>query len=115
MRFTRNRKQLHMSFFRCSVALSVVTPHAGTNEVFPLISTTARPRNHVVNRKWWPVISAVLAFESISAKDVFATQLDLLERNAQVSTQADNTWKGECVSHGADGNCGALFHHFGFG
>lgn len=110
-----NSQQPHPCFVGGAVSLFVIALDARCCQVLPRINTAAGTRNDVVHRKRWSASTTVGTFHAIATHDVLAGELDLFERNAQVSAKAYHRRERIGDAHGADMAIGALFYELGLG
>src|SRR4028118_552641 len=84
VRFPRRIAQRHSRFFWRAAAFIDIAAHAGGDEVFPSVASSARSGNHVIQRQIVPGITAVLTRVRVPVQDVPARKRNILIGNSDV-------------------------------
>ena len=84
VRLPRRMAERHSRFFWRAAAFIDIAAHAGGDEVFPSVASSARSGNHVIQRQIVPGITAVLTRVRVPVQDVPARKRNILIGNSDV-------------------------------
>lgn len=111
--FTWYRPQLHTSFDNALAALAMIAGLAASDDVGPLMLSSATTRNNVIDREIVSETAAVLADEAIADEDLATTELDAWSRSAYECSQSNDRWRGVGATGGVN-TMRMLLQHIGF-
>ena len=113
VRFHRFAEKLHVSIFERAIPFAVIAGDAGSYQIFPRVLPLLCFGDDMINRKGHLRFAAILAAVPITAKNVLARQDNLLVRNLNVDTEADDAREWHRHGYGADLLSVVRFDEFG--